>query len=231
MAGTRQNSAVGWDTDLTFILSKDGTPFDALAVTKVEIYDSYEAAVSSDPTGLVETISATGAISRTAVGTYAYTASPIYIVGTYFDKVYITPDANAPEVTFISSFFLRIENYTAEFPGEHEKCKIYLNVFDIMDGVTEGDRVVVRMNVKSAWYGDDLIYNKEEIFRIDAEGRVCNEDGSIGMDLIETDTLTADTGESVYYNFNIHDRLHISKSVTKGLLQANFKDLPTVTVE
>ncbi len=99
-----------------------------------------------------------------------------------------------------------------------------------MDNPQEGDRVVVRMNVKRAWYGKDFIESEEEIFRANDQGQVLGQDGQVGMLLIETETLTNDTfpsGEDVvYYTFNILDKYYFKKTIPKGTLQVNFKDLP-----
>jgi len=232
--GTRNAGIVNTPTDLTFQhmkLNDSGVfiNYSANSVSKVEIYPTEADADAG--TNIIETITS-GNITEISTGLYSYTIAALSSTGKYFDKIYLIPDAGVSEKTFTNPFHIVINKYNGYAPGIKEKCRVYLNLSDIIDNPLEGDKVSVSMNVKEAWYGNEFVKGEEETFRADSEGNILGLDGQIGMLLIETDTLTADTfpdgDDTVYYNFNIADRLYEKRTVTQGLLQAQYKDLPLV---
>lgn len=99
--GTRNNSTTIQSTDLQFELLKNAIAQDAHSVRQVVIYPSFDDAVNE--TNAVQTITT---ILHTGTGLYAYTAGVLATPGTYYDKMFLTPDDGAPEITFINSFII-----------------------------------------------------------------------------------------------------------------------------
>lgn len=219
--GTRDNATTDQLIDLYFQFLKNGTAFDAYEVQQVKIYDT-QADAEAD-TNAIQTISA-GSITKVDTGKYHYVVNELSSAGTYFDRIFLIPEANDSvwdNSQAINPFYVRMEQYGGAAPGSHEKVRIYLNLFDILDNPQENDCVKVRMNVSYALYGNDFIEQEEEEFTADSEGQVV-------MDLIETTTLTEDTftetGDEryVYYTANIIGKYFIKFRVPRGTVQANF---------
>lgn len=224
MNGTRNNAIVGTPIDLQFQFLLNDEAFSAYQVLRVEIYPTYDDA--KDETNIIETIDGTGDIVESDEGLYDYTVVALSSPTTYYDKIFIIPVENDPiwdDDTLVSGrikqFYVRQEQYGGSAPGSKERVRVRLNIFDIIDTAQKGDTVKVKMNVRSAWYGNDIIKQETKIFKADTDGVVI-------MDLIETDTLSDDTGTAVYYEFNVAGKMTFEKRVPSGLLESNFKDLP-----
>jgi len=219
----RYDADINTAITLEFNFTKNNVLFEPLTWTKVEIYDSYADAVND--TNIVETITT---FTNVSTGKVSYSPSNKSIADTYFDKIYIVPEAAVATQTFISPFYVKNTASGTPTPSTHEKARIYLNIFDIIDVPQKNDWVKVRMNVKSAWYGNDIIKQEEEIFKAD-------ENGLVTMDLIETGTMTADTfadtgdDSEVYYKFNIAGKKILQKVIPKGTTSANLIDLSEPT--
>jgi hypothetical protein len=231
--GTRSDGYTDTPTDLYFQFLKrinyNLENYSAHEVKKVEIFSTMEDAEAG--TSVIQTIQPAN-ITEVSTGKYYYVADALSSVGTYFDKILLTPDEGWSDRSFINPFYIRLQDYTGSTPGSHERCRVYLNLFDIVDNPQEGDRVVVRMNVQQAWYGKDFIESEEEVFYANAAGQILGQDDEIGMLLLETDTLTSDTfpntDTEVYYIVNVLDKYFYKKTIPRGTLQSNFKDLPDV---
>ncbi len=117
-----------------------------------------------------------------------------------------------------------------------ETAIIKLNVTDISNTPQKGNTVRVKMNVKYAWYNNEFIKQEEEAYSINSSGEVIRKDGSVGMKLIETDTLTTSTfpetgsGE-VWYEIDIVGKHFLKFQVPQGTIESDLKDLPTVEDE
>ena len=223
--GTRNDSIQNQDIDLYYNFLQNGALFDAYSFDKVEIYPTYADAQAE--TNIIETIQGTGNITNISTGRYSYTASGIATIGTYYDKVYITPTATANQFTDINPFYVRQEVYGGATPGTHEKVRIYINVFDILDNAEEDVKAVVRMNVPFAYYGTDIIKQSLERYESDSTGQIV-------MDLVETDTLTedtyGDTGDDriVHYSIEIGKKYTLNFTVPRGTVSANLLELPVI---
>jgi hypothetical protein len=233
MNGTRNDCMIDQDCDLYFTFLKNGLPYTVYNFQKVELFSTREDAIAG--TNIIHTITS-GDITEVTTGKYRYTApitqTGLFEIGTFFDRVYIYPESNSPlwndpVYKNINTFNIRATDLITP-PANHEKTNVYLNMFDVIDLPQKGDVITVRMNVPYAWYGNDLIQQEEETFRIDSSGTVT-------MPLIETETLTEDTfgtetGETrqVYYEIKISGKLFAKVSVPKGVGSINFKDLPQI---
>lgn len=232
------------DTNLYVNTIKGGLSYDVHRITKVEIYETYEDAVNN--TNILQTISEANITKiSTETGRYSYTANGLSTAGTYFDKPYIifTDSIYADATPFIFPFYNIKESASPE-PSDKESAIVYLNVFDITNKPLFRDNVEVIMNVDGAWYGDDFIKRTTMKFKINSDGNVVRPvtvDGVKtyveGMEIIETDTLTADTFSDsdddriVYYEINIGGILKESFTIPKGTVSANYKDLPKIESE
>lgn len=101
---TRFNAIINQPTTLQFQLLKNGVPFSAYSVSKVEIYDNITDATNS--TNAIEVIPS-GSITESTSGLYTYTAAAISTVGTYFDKIFLVPENGLPEETFVNNFYVQ----------------------------------------------------------------------------------------------------------------------------
>jgi len=212
MSGTRNNAIENESIVLQYQFLKEGNPFDVETFLKVEIYASLEDA--ENEVNAIETITS---ITRLDVGLYEYTVSPISTFGTYFDKVFITPELGEPTFTQINSFYVRKGIYGGIAPEGVEKAIIVLSVSDITGSSTKTISVKVKMNQPYAWYNNNYIKQEQQIF--DSNG-----EGIVEMDLIETDTL----GTEIHYIVEIDGMLKEKVKVPKGTISANYKDLPRV---
>jgi hypothetical protein len=93
-------------------------------------------------------------------------------------------------------------------------------MFDIKNQANCKAPIYVEMNEKYAFYGTDMIKKEREIFKTD-------KDGVLATDLIETETMTADTGKDIYYTLTIPDIKYTRNfTIPKGTISSNFLDLP-----
>ena len=230
--GTRDDSITTQNIDLYYNFTKNGALFNASDFQKVEIYDTLADAQAG--TNIIETITD---ITNPSTGHYLYTATATGSAGTFFDRVYIIPQAgeavwDPTGEEHISPFYVREETFGGAAPGSNEKIRIYLNIFDSISVAQKGDKVKVKMNVKHAWYGNNLIKQEIEQFIADVNGQVV-------MDLIENQTLTSDTfpvdtgtdrtiKTVVFYEITVGSKLTFRKYVDKGSVSVNFADLRDV---
>lgn len=229
--GSRNDGYTDTPTDLYFNFYLNGSLYDPYDFNQVKIYNTKEDA--QNDTNAIETITSAN-ITKISTGRYYYVASALASIGTYFDRVFIYPTVSYGLWTndnAITPFYIREEIYGGAAPSSHERVRVYLNLFDIIDNPQEGDCVKIKMNKTSALYGNDFIEQEIETFKANSDGQVCRKDENgnytlPGMDLIETDTLTDDTypngDDQIYYQIDIIGKYFINFQVPKGLLQVNF---------
>ncbi len=99
--GTRNHSTTQETTILEFQFFKNGSAFDAFAVSQVTIYGSYEDAQNN--VNILQTITS---ITRLSTGRYQYTAAILPTAGTYYDRVWLTPEVGVAQESFISAFII-----------------------------------------------------------------------------------------------------------------------------
>lgn len=236
--GTRYNGNTIDPTDLTFNFLLNGKDYAPYSADKVEIYGSYDDAENNNniletiPTGdiVIDDSNSIPSVNSTC----KYTADVLPVSATYFDKIYITPRDGMTPISFINSFFIQEYNWGGSTPSDHQRIRVYLNIFDIMDNPQKNAEVVWRLNVKDAWYGKDFIKQEKEIFKAD-------DNGLVTMDIVETDTLLKDTFDltdpnnptpeelkKLFYRVEIDGRAKYDVRVPKGIVSAQFKDLPEV---
>jgi hypothetical protein len=234
MAGTRDNSIINDTTVLYYQFLKSGLPFSAYEVEKVEIYDNYTDAYNA--TGAIQTVLPADIIEP-STGKYRYVMNASATTGTFFDRIFLIPESgqstwNPSNSAHINAIYIRTDDASGFLPGPHERVRVFLNIFDITDNPLRGNSVQLRMNAKFAWYGNDFIKQETETLYVNSEGQVLGSDGQVGMNLIETDTLTADTnirtGDNIqiYYEINITGKKWEKFFVPAGLGTANWKHLP-----
>jgi len=219
MSGTRDDAIINQSTILYAWFRKNGMLYDAASVLKVEIYDDYAKAQNS--TDILQTIQPQY-ISRIGTGIYKYKAAELSSVGTYHDKVYVKPEVDSTS-NFIQilPFYVRKEVYGMTAPGAIEKTRVMLNIFDVVGNAQSGDKVYVIMNQPVAIYGNNIIEREREEFCVD-------NDGMVTMYLTETDTLTEDTGSTVYYSAEAADGRYCKDfTIPKGTIDANLMSLPS----
>jgi hypothetical protein len=101
--------------------------------------------------------------------------------------------------------------------------QIIFNSTDVTGTASCNYPAYVRMNEPYAWYGSELIAKQNERF-------FSNSTGSFIMNLLETDTLTQDTGKEIYYTFTYPSAMFKKKfTIPASTLTANLLDLPTYT--
>jgi hypothetical protein len=221
----RNTAEINVATTLQFQFLLNSDEYSAYQVLRVEIYPTYEDAIAE--TNIIETIDGTGDIDEVSTGLYSYTASALSSPATYYDKIFLIPtdgdgiwDTDDSLVSGrIKQFYVRQDQPGGSPPSDKDRVRVFLNIFDIVNTAQKGDTVKVKMNVRHAWYGQDIIKQEVLTFKADAEGIVY-------MDLIETDTLTEDSDTQVYYEFNVAGKANFEKRVPAGPLEADFKDLP-----
>jgi len=106
----RNESFVGQPTELTTQILKNGIAFVPSSVVKVEIFGSL--ADAQNNTNIIQTI--TTGIIHLGNGVYQYTANPVSVAKTYYDKFYFIDTLSAPQQFFISNFI--VNQYTATNP-------------------------------------------------------------------------------------------------------------------
>lgn len=221
MAGTRADGIVDESTILTIQFLKNGLNYVPYSIIGVSIHDDYvEAQSGIDSKQDIPPSS----ISHLGSGLYQITVSEISTSGTYLDRWAYKPTVSSAEYLAIHYFYIRKESYGSTAPGEIETCRVTLNVFDIVANASCKDKVYVEMNEPIAWYGKNLIEREREMFSV-------ADDGVVVMNLIETSTLTVDTGTDIYYTVDVADGKYTKKfTIPKGTLDANLVDLPTYNV-
>lgn len=101
-----------------------------------------------------------------------------------------------------------------------ETATVTLNLKSISNGAKEGDRVSVVLCNDYARYENTLI--KREFLEFCADSN-----GIVSMSLIETETMTEDTGEDVYYTLQAFENYYSrSFTVPKGSGTIDFFSLP-----
>lgn len=236
--GTRIDANTASPTDLTFNFTLNGADFAPYSVTKVEIYNDYNDAQNN--VNIIETIDEANITiddskSRPGINsTIKYTAAILSTSASYFDKIYIVPRDGESTITFINTFFVKEENWGGVTPTTHEKVRIYVNLYDIVDNPKECSKITCTLNLGSAWYGNDFIKQEKEIFTADENGQVI-------MELVETDTMLKDTFDlidplhptddelrKIYYNVVIGNVKLLKIRVPKGTVQTSLKELPII---
>jgi hypothetical protein len=215
---------------LQFQFIKDRRYVEAYSVNKVEVYDDYDKALSGLSSDVIQTI-ASGSITHSSTGLYAYVVSALISPKVYFDKIFFTPEEGGEEVSFIGPFYVGSEELDGIAPGSKEVCKIILNIVDITGGAWQCKSVNVNLCQAYAKYGKALVVRNSYTFYVQDDGLVKTEDGE-DFELIETTTMTADTGEDVYYHLTTLDgEFSYTFTIPKGTLQANLLDLPVYPPE
>lgn len=220
MAGTRADGIIDESTILSIQYLKNSLFYNPYSIISVSIHDDYvEAQSGIDVKQNIDLAN----YSHLGSGLYQFVASEVGTAGTYFDRHVYKPTASSANYIAIHSFYVRKESYGSTAPGEIETCRITLNVFDIVANASCRDKVYVEMNEQIAWYGKNLIEKEREMFEIGS-------DGIVVMNLIETTTLTTDTGTDIYYTINVSNGDYIKKfTVPKGTLDSDLVDLPAYT--
>jgi len=223
--GTRFSAVEGQDIDLNIIIEERDTttgittPYDPYEFTKVEIYASKDDA-DNDANSLY-TIT-TASIVKVTTGNYKVTvpSSLGLQFGTYFDKAYVVPTLGASTITSVHVFYIGRE--TIEIPpSDHQRARIYGNIYDIVDDPQSNEQICINMNVEYAFYGNEIIKREQIKFKTDVNGY-------FEFDLLETDTLTQDTGKDVWYEVNIAGRYTDNVKVPKFSGLIHFRQLPRV---
>jgi len=192
------------------------------SVVRVEIYDDIDEAKKDYGVGVpLETITSItphGSIT----GRFGYQlANAITLAKLYYDKVYLIPEAGGDETAFILPFYVRKVSVGIT-PKEKETCKVRFDIVNMLGENYAEKESLVYINREWAWYGNAQV-RRDKDFVLDLDG-----DGVAEVDLIETDTMTADTGEDVYYILKI-GRYEKKFKIPKGTLEAEFIDLPEYT--
>lgn len=237
--GSRSNTNNTLATDLVFNFTSNGSDFAPFSVNKVEIYNSYSDAQNN--LNIVETIlpaSITIDDSNSQVGvnsTIKYTSSINASAGQKYDKIYIVPIDGMNAIEIINQYYNQENDDNLPLPSDKELVRVTLNIFDILNNAQKNSKVVWRLNVKSAWYGNDLIKQEKETF-------IADDNGNVTMDLVETDTILKDTFDLVdnnnptneeqkqlFYRVEIADgRATYNVRVPKGTGSIAFKNLPNI---
>jgi hypothetical protein len=221
MASTRDNAITNESILLYFWFYKNGVLYDAASIIDVGIYNEYRDAVSSVRR---QHLIAGVDVTHVETGKYKYIIPGETSVGTYFDKITLKPEpSSTTTLSYINPYYVRHENYGGVAPGDMEKTRIILNVFDVVGNAKAGDKVFALMNKKYAWYGKTLVEQEREEFCVD-------ENGMATVWLLETDTLTQDTGSTIYYKVTAGYNEYVKYfTIPKGTLDANLVDLPDYT--
>lgn len=197
--------------------------FEPYSVIKVEIYDTYDKAVAAEGTESAIHLITTLTPNPSIDGKFSYTVPGTSPVGSYFDKLFFKPTTGSAKQSGIMNYYVRKTSPGATLPGDKETANILLNLFDITGSPDCNVPAYVEMNERYAFYGDDLIQKERERYFPD-------KNGIINMDLLETDTLTADTGTDIYYTFTIPSiKYKYHFTVPKGTISANLIRLPEYT--
>lgn len=224
MAGTRADGIIDQPTLLQFWFYKNGVLYDVDDFQKVEIYPTLADAQAG--TNIIETIDAVD-INHIDTGKYSYTAASIGTSGTYYDRVYIIPESGGSLWTpselskDINPFYLRKESYGSGTPGTVETCRVTLNIFDYVANVTQHTKMYLDINKDNLWYNDTHMITKDKLPPIKPDST-----GKIEIDLVETDTLSAENGGiDVYYTITI-GTYEKRFTIPSGTLDATIKGLP-----
>ena len=161
------------------------------------------------------------------MATYTALATNFPTASTYYDKVYVTPTPGANQLSYVMPVFVHKSSFGMVAPGTIEKVNIALNLFGVASEIKEGDPVYITMGNQYAVYGKMLIKRDVETFRVNSEGLVVDPDTGLIMSLTETTTMTADTGENIFYEITAMDgKFKKFFTVPKGTVDADFFDLP-----
>jgi hypothetical protein len=194
--------------------------FEPYSVIKVEVYDAYEKAVAVEGTEsyihLVTSLTNNPSID----GRFSYTVPGTSPVGSYFDKLFFKPTVGSPIQSGIMTYYVRKTSAGAPTPGDKETTTVVMNLFDITGSPDCNVPAYVEMNENYAFYGDDIIQRERERYFPD-------KNGIITMTLLETDTMTNDTGTDIFYTFSIPSikyKKHFT--IPKGTISAGLVNLP-----
>jgi hypothetical protein len=217
--GNRSNTVIGQSSLLSFQFLKNNLGYKAHSVIKVNVHDTYSEA--QNDTDIKQTI-AGNKVSHVTTGLYNYKVKEQLAANTYFDKIFIKPESDTTTLlTFINPFYVRKESYGGTAPGDVEKAKIYVNLFDAVGNAKAGSKAYVEMNEDYAYYGKTLIQNEREMFCV-------SKSGVIEMYLTETETMSLDTGKDIYYTVTIEGTDFCKKfQIAKGLLEEDLLDIPS----
>lgn len=105
MSSERTTGIINLSTTLQFRFTKHGTPYDAYEIKRVEIYNSYDKAVTGNAGDILQTIPGTS-VTKIDTGKYEYIVDPLSTSGSYFDKIILTPDEGETDFTDINVFFI-----------------------------------------------------------------------------------------------------------------------------
>lgn len=104
-----------------------------------------------------------------------------------------------------------------------DTTKVLFNAIDVTGNTSCNYPAYVRMNEPHAWYGSQLVAKQRERFFSD-------ENGSFIMNLLDTDTLSADSSKVIYYTFSYPAVGYKKKfTIPVSTITANLLDLPTYT--
>jgi hypothetical protein len=225
MAGSRYDAPINTPIILQAKIYVNNVPTNVYQIVRAEIYDDFNKAKAPYGTYVPKQKIPATQISHPSsiIGLYQYVASAIGTANTYYDKLYFVLDQGGETKNGIMPFYVRKTSAGALPPSSKEKAHIVLNMFDVIDTADCSKPVYVEMNVNYAFYNGDIIRKEREMFK-------SNNAGIVSMDLIETTTMTEDTGTDVYYTLEIPSiDYKRSFTVPKGTISANFFDLPEYT--
>ena len=222
-AGDRFDIAVDSGIVLQAQFLKDKIATDPHSVTRVEIYNDLTEAEKEYGVGTpIETIES-GDITPhgTIIGRFGYSPSNQSQAMLYYDKVYLIPEEGADEISFILPFYVRKTSVGIE-DAVREKCTLRFDVTTIFETGYKEAKVEIFMSREWAWYGTTQV-RRDRDTHLDVD-----DDGIVETDVYETDTMTADTKEDVYYTLKA-GRYQRKFTVPKGTGAANIMDLPEYT--
>ena len=109
MSERLSGGVINQTTTLQYQFTKDGKAYDAYLITKIEIYDDYDKAITGDPGDVIETIQGSS-VTKVDTGLYQWDVAPIATYGIYYDKIYLIPDDGEDTWTDIERFNIAPDN-------------------------------------------------------------------------------------------------------------------------
>ncbi len=142
--GNRYSAVTDEPTILEFEFRKNSILTDAYSINKVTIHAS-----SSDAENNVNILFTLDSedILHTAVGSYSYTVPIISTVGTYYDKIFLTPINGGAEVSYVSSYNITAPVFTGkalEVSSNPNLCRITGRTTDANGNILRGVLIFCR---------------------------------------------------------------------------------------
>ena len=221
MASTREKGFVNQVISLDFQLKnlETNVNLEPFSISKVEIYNTKAKAKAGVTTDILDTITT---ITTNGTGLLSYIVPVRTSPNIYFDKLFVTPISGGEEIKIINSFLVLNELFGGTPTKGKEKARIFLNLCDITADPKVGTKVQVILCNNFSIFGNNLIKREPEEF-------ISDTNGVIEMFLLETTTMSTDTGEAVSYELSaLNGSFTRQFTVPKGTLDENFFDLPKV---